>query len=177
MRPSLKYCKTIRWQNLDMEKRICMSGRIFLGYQFPITSTDPNEYYWEQQQKIRGQRHAFEWQGQEKKSASDNRSDRDSNLNARAASSIVSVRKSRSEAKSSKLLQREWKSWLFSWSDLQSNFVKHIVQSIRVDCEQSAHSASSYAWEHNSDATQYNYVRKLSHLVKISWSNSRSGVT
>ena len=68
---------------------------------------------------------------------------------SRAASSIVFVRRSRSEAKSSKLLQREWKSWLFSWSDLQSNFVKHIVQSVRVDCEVSAHSASSCAWEHS----------------------------
>ena len=85
-----------------------MSSRIFLGYQFPITTADPNEDCWQQQQKLRGQRHAIEWQGQEKKSASDNRSDRDSNLNVRAARSIVSVRKSRSEAKSSKPLQREW---------------------------------------------------------------------
>ena len=95
-----------------------------------------------------------------RKRASDNGKDRDSILNARAASSVVSVRRPRSEAKSSKLLQREWKSWLVSWSDLQSNFVKHIVQSVRVDCEKSAHSASSCAWEQNSDATQYNYVKK-----------------
>ena len=143
-----------------MEKRICMSSRIFLGYQFTITSADPNKDCWQQHQKLRGQRHAFEWQETREKERVTNGKDRDSILNARAASSVVSVRRPRSEAKSSKLLQWEWKSWLVSWSDLQSNFVKHIVQIVRVDCEKSAHSASSCTWEHNSDATQYNYVKK-----------------
>ena len=123
-------------------------------------STDPNEDCCSTTAKAKRTTTRIRMTRTRKKERTDIRSHRDSNLNARAASSVVSVRRSRSEAESSKLLQREWKSWLISRSALQSNFVKHVVQSVRVDCEQSAHSVSSCEWEHNSDTIQYKYVEK-----------------